>query len=171
MDKDHKFLLPSPDEGGRAFNKVTVPYFWCGGTVGAECEWNEPMNWYNRRVPGWFDKVVISGAYTWQNCFPIINDFVMDIAMLKIMKEGQLWIEKNGRLSVDGLTKQQIGIYNLGLIHIEGELTVHRTRIASIKNSGLIFNKGSLAIDKKKCNGILQHGEGKFDNFGEFLFI
>lgn len=171
MDKDRNFLLSTLDEGGRAMKKTTVPHYWCGGAYGAEHEWNEPMNWYNRRVPGWFDEVIISGSFTLFNCFPFINDFVTDIALLRIMEDGQLWVGKDGKLSIDGLSKQQVGIYNFGLIYIEGELTVHRTNAVSIENCGLIFNKGSLAIDKKETNGILQSGEGKFDNFGELLFI
>ena len=171
MNNDLKFLLSSLDEGGEAMKKITVPHYWCGGTYDAEHEWNEPQNWYNRRIPGWFDEVIISGEFTRFGCFPVIHDFVTDTALLTIEEGGQLLIGKAGKLSIDGYSKKSIGLYNFGHICIEGELTVHRTNYVSIKNSGYILNNGSMAIDKNEKKGILQSGNGKFENFGELIFI
>jgi hypothetical protein len=171
MNKDIRQLLSIMEEGGKSQQKITVPHFWRGGTNGDENEWNQPMNWYNRRVPGWFDVVVIAGAFTRWNCYPVINEFANDIAQLIIEPGGRLVISEHGKLSIDGLAKKGLGIVNEGEIYIEGELSVHRTTMASVRNIGTILNSGSFAIDKSEARGIIHTETGKFENFGELLFL
>ncbi|HFA48005.1 MAG TPA: hypothetical protein ENJ95_03190 [Bacteroidetes bacterium] len=171
MNNNDKFAYPTPEDGGKATRRVSVPYFWRGGTYGAERFWNEPMNWYNRFVPGWFDVVVISGEYAHDGYFPIIEEFANDIAQLIIEPGGKLTVGMLGKLCVDGLGKKGLGILNEGDLVIDGELTVHRTLFASVRNKGLIFNNGSFAIDKNEDNGIIHSSSGRFENYGEFLFL
>ena len=171
MNDNSKFAFSTEEDGGRATRRITVPYFWKGGTPGAERKWHEPLNWYNRFVPGWFDVVIISGEYSPEGYFPIIEEFENDIAQLIIEPGGKLIIGMLGKLSIDGLSKKGLGILNEGEIVIDGELTVHRTLFASVRNKGLIFNNGSFAIDKNESNGIIQSNSGRFENYGEFLFL
>lgn len=168
---NENFAFPSSEDGGKAIRRVSVPYYWRGGTPGNERTWHEPMNWYNRFVPGWFDVVVIGGEYTDFHYFPIINEFANDIAQLIIEDGGKLTIGLMGKLSIDGLAKKGLGILNEGELIIDGELTVHRTLFASVRNKGVIFNNGSFAIDKNENNGIIHSSSGRFENFGEFLFL
>ncbi len=171
MKSKNNFVFSSSEDGGKAVNRISVPYYWRGGTVGGERIWHEPQNWYNRSIPGWFDVVIISGKSTKQNNFPIVEEFANDIAQLIIEPGGKLTIGMTGKLSVDGLTKKGLGILNEGEIVIDGELTVHRTLFASVRNKGLIFNNGSFAIDKNEDNGIIHSNSGRFENYGEFLYL
>lgn len=167
-----EFLQYSQDgDGGRSVKRVSVPYFWQGGTIGAEQEWSEPTNWYNRVVPGWFDVVVISGEATHGRCFPIINSFANDIAQLIVEDDGKFIIGPGGKICVDGLSKKGLGILNEGEIIIEGELTVHRTIFASVRNKGYILNSGSFAVDKNEDRGIIHSNQGRFENHGELLYL
>lgn len=171
MNELLKHLKATSENGGSANDRITVPYFWRGGAQGAENEWNEPMNWYNRRVPGWFDEAIISGEYTPGGYFPVINEFVNDIAHLILKFGGRIVIEKHGKLSVDGLKKKGLGIINAGEIYIEGELTIQRTKRACIKNQGYIMNTGSLAVDKSEQRAFIQTRESRFENLGELLLL
>ena len=171
MKHDNGFASTPSEDGGRATRRISVPYYWKGGAPGAERSWNEPKNWYNRFVPGWFDVVVIGGKYTEFNHFPIIETFANDIAQLIIEPGGKLTVSMMGKISIDGLAKKGLGILNEGEILIDGEMTVHRTLFASVRNKGLIFNNGSFAIDKSERNGIIHSHSGRFENFGEFLFL
>lgn len=171
MNRVIRQLLSNVEEGGKSQQKFTVPHYWRGGTNGDENNWNEPMNWYNRRVPGWFDVAVVAGNATRWNCYPVINEFANDIAQLIIEPGGRLVIAEHGKLSIDGLSKKGLGIINEGEIYIEGELSIHRTLMASIKNGGVILNSGSFAIDKSEARGIIHSESGRFDNFGELLFL
>ena len=171
MKMDENFQLLFEGDGGRATKRVSVPYFWKGGTYGAETEWNEPKNWYNCFVPGWFDVVVISNDATDGRYFPTISAFANDIAQLIVEKGSRLTICREGKLSVDGLDKKGLGIMNDGEIIVEGELTVHRTIFASVRNKGYIFNSGSFAVDKKEERGIMHSSTGRFENYGELLFL
>lgn len=168
---DFGFQFPTDGDGGKATKRVSVPYFWQGGTSGAEQDWNEPMNWYNRIVPGWFDVVVVSGEATHGQYFPVIREFANDIAQLIIEEDGRIIIAPSGKLCVDGLAKKGLGILNEGEIIIEGELTVHRTIFASVRNKGYILNSGSFAVDKNEKRGILHSNNGKFENLGELLYL
>lgn len=171
MNRVIRQLLSHVEEGDKCQQKITVPHYWRGGTKGDENNWNEPMNWYNRRVPGWFDTAIISGKQTFLNCYPIINEFANDIAQLILEPGGRLVISEHGKLSIDGLAKKGLGIVNEGELYIEGELSIHRTTKASIQNGGTILNSGSFAIDKSEARGIIHVGTGRFDNFGELLFL
>lgn len=171
MNNEHLFIFSSEEDGGRSLRKISVPHFWMGGTSGCENDWCEPLNWYNRCVPGWFDVVVISGEHARDGFFPIIQSFANDISQLIIEPGGILTIGPSGKLSIDGLSKKGLGILNEGEIHIEGELTIHRTLFASVRNKGLIFNNGSFAIDKSEDKGIIHSHSGRFDNYGEFIFL
>ena len=171
MRMDELLQYPHDEDGGRTEKRVSVPYFWQGGTAGTEHEWSEPLNWYNRVVPGWFDVVVISGEATKGRNFPIINAFANDISQLIIEDEGRLVIGPGGKLCVDGLGKKGLGILNEGEIIIEGELTVHRTIFASVRNKGYILNSGSFAVDKNEERGIIHSSKGHFENLGELLYL
>ncbi len=115
--------------------------------------------------------VVINGVDTIGGCFPLIEEFANDITQLIIEPGGCLSIGLNGKLSIDGLSKKGLGILNEGEITIHGELTVHRTLFASVRNKGIIFNNGSFAIDKNENDGMIHSNKSKFENFGEFLFL
>ncbi len=171
MNNSEKFAFPPSEDGGRATKRVSVPYYWQGGTLGAERKWHEPLNWYNRNIPGWFDVVVINGASAVNGCFPLIEEFANDISQLIVGTGGELAIGHNGKLSIDGLAKKGLGILNEGEIIIDGELTVHRTLFASVRNKGLIFNNGSFAIDKNENDGMIHSTKSRFENYGEFLFL
>ncbi len=151
--------------------KITVKYYWQGGAAGSEHDWNQPLNWYNRQVPGWFDEAVVSAEHTLENYHPIIEIFSNDIAQLIIEPGGRLEVAQTGRLSIDGLGKKDFGILNEGEILIFGELTVLRTTFANIRNKGLIYNYGSLGLDKKQRQGVLSGATGNLINEGELVFL
>lgn len=138
---------------------------------GNEHAWNEPMNWINRRVPGWFDTAVIPFRSAYPCFYPIIDEFVNDVAELLIEEGAKLFISRYGRLSIDGLGKKRIGINNFGELNVRGELTVQRTTKASVRNHGLLVNAGSIALDKSEKKGIVHEGTSCFENYGELLFI
>lgn len=171
MNKNIGSSYLEPENGGSSIKRISVPYYWRGGTFGAEYDWNEPMNWYNRFVPGWFDTVVISEKATNSFHYPEIHDFSNDIAQLIIEDGGKLTIGREGKLCVDGLAKKGLGIINEGELLIVGEMTVHRTLRACVRNKGLIYNCGSFAIDRDGENGIIQLQPGRFENLGEFLSL
>ena len=172
MKFDKELIYSTSEErGGHAYNTTSVAYYWQGGIFGAKRNWCEPMNWYNRSVPGWFDTVVISDEHTVGNNFPIVEAFANDIAQLIIEPGSKLTIGLMGRLSVDGMLKKKIGILNEGDLIIDGELTVHRTLCTNVRNDGLIFNNGSFAIDKNEKRGLKHSFTGRFENFGDLLFL
>jgi hypothetical protein len=163
-------MLSAFDEGGRSLQKVSVRHFWSGGLLGAEHDWNQPENWYNRTVPGWYDEVVISCEYA-SDFFPVIDIFANDIAQLTVEKGASFIIGPTGRLSIDGLGKKRYGILNEGEITVLGELTIQRTTHISINNFGTLENNGSLALDREGSKGILQQNKGCFINHGEILYL
>ena len=165
------FITFAMEHSDSASERITVPHYWRGGVRGAENEWNEPMNWHNRRIPGWFDTAIISGEYAQDGFFPIINEFINDIAQLIIETGGRIAIEKQGKFNIDGLNKKDVGIINMGEIYIEGELTILRTKNSCIKNLGYIINSGSLAVDKSEQRAIIHAANSKFENFGEILIL
>jgi hypothetical protein len=171
MEKDWQSLLSIICEGGRAEKKITTPHFWQGGASNDQHCWNNPKNWYNRRIPGWYDEVIISGKFMKKDCFPIIKDFVNDIAQLIVEPGGKLVVDKEGRLSVDGFGKKGLGIMNEGEIFVQGELNIQRTTFACLRNKGLLYNSGSLAIDKSQERGIIQTSTGSFVNLGVVLWL
>lgn len=171
MKFDNKLACPSDADGGKALKNTSVAYYWQGGYYGVERQWAEPNNWYNREVPGWFDTVVISPEHTVGFYYPIVEIFANDIAQLIIEPSGKLTIGMLGKLSVDGLSKKGLGIINEGEILIDGELTVHRTLFANVRNKGLIFNNGSFAIDKNEKTGLIHSNSGRMENYGDLLFL
>lgn len=166
-----RMVQPVPQEGGCCQRKISVAHYWRGGTSGLEHDWMEPMNWFNRHVPGWFDKVIIPSDLDGRCFYPIIDLFVNDIAELEIEAGARLVISRYGKLTIDGLGKKQIGIMNEGELLVKGELTINRTNYSNIKNSGLIRNSGSIAFDQPMKKGLLQQEGGRFENFGETLFF
>ncbi len=171
MDKDMRMVQPLPQEGGCSERKVTVPHFWKGGTSGLEHNWMEPMNWFNRHVPGWFDKVIIPSDSKGRCFYPVIDLFVNDIAELIIEQGARLVISQYGKLTIDGLAKKRVGILNNGELFVKGELTINRTNYSNIRNNGLIHNAGSIAFDQPMKKGLIQRAGGRFENFGETLFF
>ncbi len=171
MEKDMRLVQPVPQQGGCSEKKITVPHFWKGGATGAEHDWMEPMNWYNRHIPGWFDEVVIPSDLDGRSFYPIINLFVNDIAQLIIEPGARLVISAYGKLTVDGLEKKGIGILNDGELIVKGELTINRTNFTNVRNKGLIRNSGSIAFDQPMKKGLVQQAGGRFENFGEMLFF
>lgn len=171
MKKDMRMVQPVPQEGGCCERKISVPHYWRGGTSGLEHDWMEPLNWYNRHVPGWFDEVIIPSDLDGRCFYPIIDLFVNDIAQLVIEAGARLVVSRYGKLTIDGLGKKHIGIMNEGELLIRGELTINRTNYSNIKNSGLIRNSGSIAFDQPMKKGLLQLDGGRFENYGETLFF
>lgn len=159
---------PVPQNGGSTNNKFTVPYYWRGGTIGAEHDWQQPLNWHNGCVPGWTDKVVIPGQTT---ACPSINCFVNDIAELVIMRGARLLICETGRLTVDGFFKKEVGILNNGELIVEGELTICRNQFCNIENAGILRNHGSIAFDMSEEIGLPQMAGGGCTGKGEWLFL
>ena len=166
-----RHVQPMPQEGGCSEKKITVPHFWKGGTTGLEHDWMEPMNWYNRHIPGWFDEVVIPSDLDSRCFYPIIDLFVNDIAQLTIEPGAKLVVSKLGKLTIDGLSKKSIGILNYGELIVKGELSVNRTNNYNIQNKGLIHNIGSIAFDQPMKKGLVQQAGGRFENYGETLFF
>lgn len=166
-----RLVLPIPQEGGCSEKKITVPHYWRGGTDGAEHDWMEPMNWYNRHVPGWFDEVIIPYQSYGMSFYPIIDLFVNDIAQLTIEPNARLVIARYGKITIDGLSKKRIGIVNNGELIVKGELTINRTNISNVQNKGLIHNSGSIAFDQPIKKGLVQQAGGRFENYGETLFF
>lgn len=164
-------VQPVPQEGGCCERKISVPHYWKGGTSGLEHAWMEPLNWYNRHVPGWFDEVIIPSDPDGRCFYPIIDLFVNDIAQLVIEAGAKLVVSRYGKLTIDGLGKKHIGIMNEGDLLVRGELTINRTHYSNIKNSGLIRNSGSIAFDQPMRKGLLQLDGGRFENYGETLFF
>lgn len=171
MNNSEKISFSTPENGGSSLKRISVPYFWRGGTIGGERKWHEPLNWYNRSVPGWFDIVVIRQESTMSNFYPYVEEFANDVSQVIIGPGGQLSIGPTGKISIDGLSKKGLGIINEGEIFIEGELTVHRTLFANVRNKGAIYNTGSFAIDQSENSGIINSANSKFENYGEFLFL
>lgn len=171
MEKDMRLVQPMPQEGGCTTKKITVPHYWKGGSIGNEHDWMEPMNWYNRHVPGWFDEVVIPADSLGFCYYPIIDLFVNDIAQLIIEPGAKLVVSRYGRLTIDGLTKKKIGILNDGELIVKGELSINRTNFTNVQNKGLIHNSGSIAFDQPMKKGLIQQEGGRFENYGETLFF
>ncbi|MCF8245890.1 MAG: hypothetical protein K9J37_01815 [Saprospiraceae bacterium] len=171
MKKDMRMVRPMPQEGGCSQKKITVPHFWEGGASGLEHDWMEPMNWFNRHVPEWFDKVVIPSDPEGRCFYPIIDFFVNDIAQLVIEPDARLVISQHGKLTIDGLSKKGIGILNFGELIVKGELTINRTNYSNVRNNGLIHNAGSIAFDQPMKKGLIQRAGSRFENFGETLFF
>ncbi len=171
MKNNFHFHPTSLGDGGRSLKRVSAKFFWKGGTPGLEFEWTVPSNWHNRCVPGWFDFVVISPAYTFQSNYPVISSFVNDIAGLKIEKQGRLTIAKTGRLCIDGLNRTENGLINMGRITVWGELTIQRTLGVNFNNQGVVVNFGSLAFDRDHPGAIICAHGSTLENHGEFLFL
>lgn len=171
MNELLRFLATASENGGSACEKISVPCYWRGGARGAQQDWNDPRNWCNNRVPGWFDTAVISPKYTEQGFFPVIGEFSNDISQLSIEPDACLCISPKGRLCIDSMKKHIFGIINDGELSIEGELTILRTNAACIRNSGYIINTGSLAADRKDVRLFSQGDAGIFENYGEILYF
>ena len=171
MKRDMRMVQPVPHEGGCSEKKITVPHFWKGGTAGLEHDWMEPMNWFNRHVPGWFDEVLIPSDMDGRCFYPIIDLFVNDIAQLVIERGARLVVSEKGKITIDGLAKKGIGIQNFGELIVKGELTINRTNFSNVRNNGLIYNAGSIAFDQPMKKGLIQRNGGRFENFGETLFF
>lgn len=166
-----RLVKPTPQEGGCSEKKITVPHYWKGGTTGLEHNWMEPMNWYNRHIPGWFDEVIIPSDLDSRCFYPIIDMFVNDIAQLTIEPGAKLVVSRFGKLTIDGLAKKRIGILNYGELIVKGELSINRTNNYNIQNKGLIHNIGSIAFDQPMKKGLVQQAGGRFENYGETLFF
>ncbi len=171
MDELSKFLAAATENGGSTQGRKNIPYFWQGGAKGAERDWNEPLNWINRNVPGWFDTVVIDPAYMLSDHFPLLNEFANDVAHVILHPETTLQIGPEGRICIDGLNRHDCGIINQGDLIIHGELTVLRTTATAIRNLHYLLNNGSLAVDKKEHLAILHGKDAIFENYGELLYF
>jgi hypothetical protein len=171
MITDFRVSLSTLDLGGISTIAKKTPVYWCGGATGAPTDWNNPLNWYNRTIPGWYDDVVIPATHFRKNDFPIIDNFVSDIATLKIEEGGKLMIARNGKITIDGLSKRLFNLINFGDLVCFGELTTLRSRKHCIVNSGNLINRGSLAVDKRACDAIKEESESTFNNHGELLYL
>jgi hypothetical protein len=171
MDELARFLAEATENGGSTRDKRNTPYFWQGGAAGAGQDWNEPLNWANRKVPGWFDTVVIDRDYVRSDQFPLIDEFASDVAQVILHSGTTLHIGPQGKICIDGLNRYPCGIINHGDLVIDGELTVLRTTSVAIRNLHYLLNNGSLAVDKKEHLAIIHGNNAIFENYGELLFF
>jgi len=65
---------------------------WKGGTPGFEHDWNQARNWNTDQVPGQFDEVVIPSLETRGHCYPVIENYIQEIATLFILSSANLTI-------------------------------------------------------------------------------
>jgi len=158
-------------EGGRSIRHVSAKYYWRGGASGDEFNWNNPYNWYNRGVPGWYDQAIISPVHSNPSFHPVVEEFITDVNQLIVEEGCSVRIQRNGKMCIDGLDKKGIGIINNGEIIIEGELTIQRTIYAGIRNGGEIRNFGSLALENREGEAIVSSERGKFVNKGEIIYL
>jgi hypothetical protein len=171
MSTHSKLVASIFGEGGRSIRHISVKFYWRGGAPGGECDWNNPYNWYNRAVPGWYDQVIISPAHSNLAFRPIVEEFITDINQLIVEDGSSILIQSSGKMCIDGLSKKGVGIINNGEIIIEGELTIQRTIYANIRNNGQIRNLGSMALEKREDEAIVQSKTGKFENRGEIIYL
>ena len=145
---------------------------WIGGYRNRPEEWTEPKNWYPEGVPGWSDKVIIGGYGS--HCCNIATG-VDDISALSILPAGKLVIASAGRLTIDGLLADPLGMLgdsglsNAGTLHIQGCLSLRNAALYGIHNQGTILNDGHIyADDSISCEGFAW---GNFEDRGKRVFL
>ena len=145
---------------------------WIGGYRNRPEEWTEPKNWYPEGVPGWSDKVII-GGYRSHRCH--IATGVDDVSALAILPGAHLEIGEGGRLTVDGLLADPLGMLgdsglsNAGHLDVRGRLTLRNAALQGIQNQGSIHNEGKIYADESvSCSS---SDWGDFDNYGSRIFM
>lgn len=160
--------------GWASNRKVSAPIVWRGGDKSGPTDRTVPANRWNRCVPGWFDTVFISGEHTENKHFPIIDCFVDDIMRLLVDSSWELEIGINGKITIDAMDKRDFGIENSWILNVFGEVSVYRTKQASIFNKGVLHNEWSLSFNKSKFNQfvyLLQTRSSIFTNLGEVIYL
>lgn len=145
---------------------------WIGGYRYRPQEWTEPKNWYPQGVPSWNDKVIL-GGYTKHTCN--ITSGVDDISALCILKGATLIISKRGRLTIDGLLADPLGMLgdsglsNSGTIRNSGQLMLRNAAYEGIRNEGIMENEGKIFADESISTSSIHWGD--FSDRGERVFL
>ena len=145
---------------------------WIGGYRNRPSEWTEPKNWYPEGVPGWSDKVIL-GGYGTHACN--IATGVDDVSALSILPDARLRIDVGGRLTVDGLLADPLGMLgdsglsNAGHLHIRGVLTLRNAALQGICNQGSIINDGRIDADASISTSAAAWGD--YTESGERCFL
>ncbi len=145
---------------------------WIGGYRNRPEEWTEARNWYPTGVPGWNDKVIL-GGYSKHRCN--IATGVDDIAALCVLPGATLVLAKAGRLTIDGLLSDPLGmlgdsgLYNAGCIEVQGQLSIRNAALKGIRNHGRLRNDGRIYAD---CSvSTCPSDWGEFADYGERVFL
>lgn len=158
-------LQPVPVTEGLQITKI----FWKGGFLGRETDWNTPENWSRGRVPNSKDLVVISTHFSKNDYFPVIDEWIPNIAQLEIKKNAHVTITYSGNLTIDGNGCPSLGLLNLGTMMNEGVLNIQNTQQFRIHNLGLFINENELSLDSTIEEGIRESEESSFVNCGQIL--
>lgn len=123
---------------------------WIGGTRRRAESWSEPRNWFPHGTPSWTDKVVV-GGYGRHRC--AIDAVVDDVSALSILAGAKLIIAERGRLAVDGLLADPLGLLGdsglhiAGILEVRGRLALRNAALRGIRNTGLLINEGEIFAD------------------------
>ena len=145
---------------------------WIGGYRNRPEEWTEPNNWYPTGVPGWSDKVIVGGYGTHRCHVATPTD---DVSALSVLPGASLVIGERGRLTVDGLRADPLGLLgdsgvsNAGLIRVSGELSLRNAALRGIHNTGLIINEGRIYADASISAG--DEDWGRYRDLGHRVFL
>ena len=121
--------------------------YWVGGTPGKESDWNTAKNWSQNRIPDWTQDVIIPDVSTQSGYFPIIDSDVDPIPHLAIYSNAILTILREGKITIDGKTTFNSGLYLVGKIISKGDVVIINTALIEIDNKGgeMIFDNKMLA--------------------------
>ena len=145
---------------------------WIGGFRNRPQEWTEPKNWYPEGVPGWSDKVIIGG---YGNHMCNVATGVDDVSALTVLPGAQLQIARKGRLTIDGLLADPLGMLgdsglsNGGTLLVDGCLTLRNAALKGIYNQGTIVNTGAIYADESVSCASLDWGDYREE--GERVFM
>lgn len=73
---------------------------WIGGTPGKECQWNEPKNWSDHKVPNEFSNVIIGTKGNGSRYYPEIKSGVIELNALDITSNAKLKINDSAKLII-----------------------------------------------------------------------
>lgn len=128
--------------------------YWKGGTPGKETDWNTAENWSQNRIPDWTQNVIITDVSSVSGYFPIINSVLEPIPYLEIHSNASLTILPNGKVTVDGNTTFNYGIYLLGTLISQGDLVIMNTALNDIE-----LELGSFLLENRSFNQALVRAE------------
>ena len=123
---------------------------WIGGTRQMQESWSEAQNWFPVGVPSWTDKVII-GGYGRHRC--VVDGPVDDVSALAVLPGAKLVVERRGRLAIDGLFADPLGLLGdsglhiQGILQVRGQLSLRNAALRGIRNTGLLINEGQIFAD------------------------